>query len=74
MNADAKMSMPRFSNGLLLFTNEASRSEKMILKEANKNVTNYDELCEVFNKSFSNVVASLNVPNVNNVNIISIQN
>ena len=49
-----------------LFTNKPSRGEKVILKEGNKNITNGVELCEVFNTYFSNIVASLNIPNSNN--------
>ena len=48
---------------VLLFTNKPSRSEKVII---NKNITNDTDLCEVFNKYFSNIVASLNIPNINN--------
>ena len=43
-----------------------SRGEKIFLKEGNKNITNDAELCEVFNAYFANIVASLNIPNVNN--------
>ena len=49
-----------------LFTNKPYRGEKVILKEGNKNITNDAELCEVFNTYFSNIVASLNIPNINN--------
>ena len=49
-----------------LFTNKPSRGAKIILKEGNKNITNDSELCEVFNTYFSNIVASLNIPSVNN--------
>ena len=41
-----------------LFTNKACRGEKMILKKGNKIITNDAELSEVFNKYFSNIVAS----------------
>ena len=43
--------------------------KKVILKVGNKNITNDAKLCEAFNMYFSNVVASLNIPGVNNVNI-----
>ena len=49
-----------------LFTNKISSGEKVIFKEGNKNITNDAELCEVFNTYFSNIVASLNIPSVNN--------
>ena len=45
---------------------QKSRGAKIILKEGNKNITNDSELCEVFNTYFSNIVASLNIPSVNN--------
>ena len=51
---------------VLLLTNKPSRGEEIILKEGNKNITNDAELCEVFNAYFANIVASLNIPNVNN--------
>ena len=73
-NTDAKMSMPRFPNGLPLSQIKHLEVKKIILKEGNKKITNDDQLCEVFNKYFPNVEASLNTPNVNNVNIISTQN
>ena len=47
-----------------LFTNKPSRFEN--IKEGNKKITNDAELCEVFNTYFSNIVASLNIINVNN--------
>ena len=49
-----------------LFKNKPSRGAKIILKEGNKNITIGSELCEVFNTYFSNIVASLNIPSVNN--------
>ena len=49
-----------------LFANKPYRGAKIILKEGNKNITNDSELCEVFNAYFSNIVASLNIPSVNN--------
>ena len=49
-----------------LFTNKPSRGAKIILKEGNKNILNDSELCKVFNTYFSNIVASLNIPSVNN--------
>ena len=49
-----------------LFTNKPSTGKKIIFKEGNKNITNDAELCEVFNTYFSNIVASLNIHNVNN--------
>ena len=49
-----------------LFTSKPFRGAKIILKEGNKNITNDSELCEVFNTYFSNIVASLNIPSVNN--------
>ena len=73
-NTDAEMSIPRFPNGLPLFTNKVSRSEKIIFKRGNKILQMMMNYVKSLNKYFSNVVASLNIPNVNNVNIISIQN
>ena len=49
-----------------LFTNKPFRGEKVILKEGNKNITNDAELCELFNTYFSNIEASLNIPNISN--------
>ena len=37
------------------------KKRSSILKEGNKNITNDAKLCEAFNTSFSNVVASLNI-------------
>ena len=42
-----------------LFTTKASRGEKIILKEGNKNTTNDTELCEVINNYFSNITVNL---------------
>ena len=44
----------------------SSRGAKIILKEGIENITNDPELCEVFNTYFSNIVATLNIPSVNN--------
>ena len=47
-------------------TNKPSRGAKIILKEGKKNITNDSESREVFKTCFSNIVASLNIPSVNN--------
>ena len=52
---------------MLFFSqNKASRGEKIIFKKGKENIANDAELCKVFNKYFSNIVASLNILNVNN--------
>ena len=45
-----------------LFTNKASRGEKIILNEAEKHISNDKKICTIFNNFFSNVVSDLKIP------------
>ena len=62
MNADAEMPTPRFLIGVPLLQKKKKYLEvkKIVLKEGNKNITNDDELCEVFNRYriLSNCIAA----------------
>ena len=49
-----------------LFTNKASRGEKIILTEAEKHISNDKKLCKIFNSFFSNVVSDLKIPDFSN--------
>ena len=51
---------------VLLFSNKFLKCEKINLTEGNKTISNNDELCQVFNMSFSRTVDELKIPNVSN--------
>ena len=44
-----------------LFTNKASRDEKIILTEAEKHISDDKKICKIFNNFFSNVVPDLKI-------------
>ena len=46
---------------VLLFTNKASRGEKIILSEAGKHISNDKKNCNIFNNFFSKVVSDLKI-------------
>ena len=45
-----------------LFTNKASRGEKIILTEAEKHISDDEKICNIFNNFFSKVVSDLKKP------------
>ena len=45
-----------------LFTNKASRGEKIILTEAEGHIPDDKRICKIFNNFFSNVVSYLKIP------------
>ena len=49
-----------------LFTNKASRGEKIILTEAEKHISDDKKICKIFNNFFSNVVSDLKIPDYYN--------
>ena len=49
-----------------LFTNKASRGEKIILTEAEKHISDDKKICNVFNNFFSKVVSDLKIPDYYN--------
>ena len=44
-----------------LFTNKASRGEKIILTEAEKHISDDKKLCKIFNSFFSDVISDLKI-------------
>ena len=49
-----------------LFTNKASRDEKITLTEAEKHISDNRKTCKIFNSFFSNVVSDLKIPDYYN--------
>ena len=49
-----------------LFTNKASRGEKIILTEAEKHISDDKRICNFFNNFFSKVVSDLKIPDYYN--------
>ena len=49
-----------------LFTNKASRGEKIILTEAEKHISDDKKICNIFNNFFSKVVSDLKIPDYYN--------
>ena len=49
-----------------LFTNKASRDEKITLTEAEKHISDNRKTCTIFNSFFSNVVSDLKIPDYYN--------
>ena len=45
-----------------LFTNKASRGEKIILTEAEKHISDDKKICNIFNNFFSKVFSDLKIP------------
>ena len=45
-----------------LFTNKASRDEKIILTGAEERIPDDKRICKIFNNFFSNVVSYLKIP------------
>ena len=45
-----------------LFTNKASRGEKIILNEAEKHISDGKKICTIFNNFFLDVISDLKIP------------